>query len=91
MERFISEISCRSYNEQLFPQAVEVLNRIGHPPERIAAFVKLGEHIKVKFLFLIDFQKKRIVLSRKLRLNRRKKMLHMMTHLMTILIRLQVY
>ncbi|CAF0773012.1 unnamed protein product [Adineta steineri] len=35
-----------SYNEQLFPQAAEVLERIRHPPERIAAFVKLGEHIK---------------------------------------------
>jgi glutamate racemase len=37
----------RSYNEQLFPQAVEVLERIRHPSERIAAFLKLGEHIKV--------------------------------------------
>ena len=38
----------RSYNEQLFPQAVEVLERIRHSPERTEAFVKLGEHIKVK-------------------------------------------
>jgi hypothetical protein len=37
----------RSYNEQLFPQAVEVLERIRHPSERIDAFIKLGEHIKV--------------------------------------------
>ncbi|CAF0967414.1 unnamed protein product [Rotaria sp. Silwood1] len=35
-----------SYNEQLFPQAVEVLDRIGHPRERIDAFLKLTEHIK---------------------------------------------
>lgn len=40
--------SFRSYNEQLFPQAAEVLERIRHAPERIDAFVKLGEHIKVK-------------------------------------------
>ena len=37
----------RSYNAQLFPQAVEVLERIRHPTERIEAFIKLGEHIKV--------------------------------------------
>ncbi|CAF1289756.1 unnamed protein product [Rotaria sordida] len=36
-----------SYNEQLFPQAVEVLDRIGHPRERIDAFLKLSEHIQV--------------------------------------------
>ncbi|CAF3669246.1 unnamed protein product [Rotaria socialis] len=36
-----------SYNEQLFPQAVEVLERIGHPRERIDAFLKLSEHIKI--------------------------------------------
>ena len=37
----------RSYNDQLFPQAVEVLRRIGHSPEQINAFIKLGEHVKV--------------------------------------------
>ncbi|CAF0807326.1 unnamed protein product [Adineta ricciae] len=35
-----------SYNEQLFPQAVEVLEKIRHPPERVEAFIKLGQHIK---------------------------------------------
>ncbi|UJR09047.1 hypothetical protein I4U23_013295 [Adineta vaga] len=35
-----------SYNEQLFPQAVDVLEKIRHPTERIDAFIKLGEHIK---------------------------------------------
>jgi ubiquitin conjugation factor E4 A len=35
-----------SYNEKLFPQAVEVLELIRHPRERIDAFLKLGEHIK---------------------------------------------
>jgi hypothetical protein len=67
-----------------------VLKRIGHPPERIAAFVKLGEHIEVELIdLMIDgFEN---VLSRKSRFNKRKKMLHMMMHLMTILIQLQVY
>ena len=37
----------RSYNEQLFPQAVEVLNRINYPSTKIQEFVKLTEHIKV--------------------------------------------
>ncbi|CAF3853159.1 unnamed protein product [Rotaria sp. Silwood1] len=36
-----------SYNEHLFPQAVEVLERIRHPTERIDTFLKLGEHIKI--------------------------------------------
>ncbi|CAF2484150.1 unnamed protein product [Rotaria sp. Silwood2] len=35
-----------SYNEQLFPQAVEVLQRIKYPSERIDEFLQLGEHIK---------------------------------------------
>ncbi len=45
--RFIYLLFFRSYNEQLFPQAAEVLERIRHPTERIDAFIKLGEHIKV--------------------------------------------
>lgn len=43
-----------SYNEKLFPQAVEVLERIGYPPEKIQAFLKLGEHIKVSVDLLFD-------------------------------------
>ncbi|CAF0830173.1 unnamed protein product [Rotaria sordida] len=35
-----------SYNEQLFPQAVEVLQRIKYPSERIDEFLELGERIK---------------------------------------------
>ncbi|CAF0975154.1 unnamed protein product [Didymodactylos carnosus] len=35
-----------SYNDQLFPQAVEVLEKIKHPSERISNFLKLGEKIK---------------------------------------------
>ncbi|CAM4797139.1 unnamed protein product [Rotaria magnacalcarata] len=35
-----------SYNDQLFPQAIEVLQRIKYPPERIAEFQKLSERVK---------------------------------------------
>ncbi|CAF4687908.1 unnamed protein product [Rotaria sp. Silwood1] len=35
-----------SYNEQLFPQAVEVLQRIQYPSERIDEFLQLGKRIK---------------------------------------------
>ncbi|UJR37169.1 hypothetical protein I4U23_029878 [Adineta vaga] len=47
-DRFCAAVSNdgMSYNEQLFPQAIEVLERIRHPPERITAFLQLGEHIK---------------------------------------------
>ncbi|CAF1260110.1 unnamed protein product [Adineta steineri] len=47
-DQFCSAVSNdgMSYNEQLFPQAIEVLERIRHPRERIDAFLKLGEHIK---------------------------------------------
>ncbi|CAF4905103.1 unnamed protein product, partial [Rotaria socialis] len=46
VEKIIIGVSHRSYNDQLFPQAVEVLQRINYPPERIAEFQKLHERVK---------------------------------------------
>ncbi|CAF0925407.1 unnamed protein product [Adineta ricciae] len=37
-----------SYKDELFSQAAEVLERIGHPRERITRFIQLGERIKEK-------------------------------------------
>lgn len=39
--------SFRSYNEQLFPQAVDVLEKIRYSSEKIQEFLRLVEHIKV--------------------------------------------